>query len=145
MFKKISLQAGVIIMGSKTYAAIGRPLPGRKNIVMTRSPDGKPAAKNLVFTNHPPEKILTALEESGFRSAVLIGGAQINSLFAARGLIDEMLLTYCPKVFGTGLSLFSSEISMELRLKDVTRIGENSVTVRYEVIKPLVQRPRTAS
>ena len=28
-----------IVMGRKTYESIGRPLPGRQNIVITRNPD----------------------------------------------------------------------------------------------------------
>ena len=30
MFKKTTLEAGVLIMGAKTYDTIGRPLPGRR-------------------------------------------------------------------------------------------------------------------
>lgn len=37
-FKKIT-QGHVLIMGRKTYDSIGRPLPGRSTIVITRNPD----------------------------------------------------------------------------------------------------------
>jgi dihydrofolate reductase len=30
MFKELTIKAGVLIMGSKTYDTIGKPLPGRK-------------------------------------------------------------------------------------------------------------------
>ena len=144
MFKDISLNAGVVIMGSQTYDTIGKPLPGRKNIVMTRSPHRRTDTDNLVFTSAPPEKILTDLEAGGYNHAVLIGGATINSLFAAEGLIDEMVLTYCATVFGTGLSLFSRNIIMDLTLKDVKRIGENSVVVRYDVNNPPKYSPQVS-
>ena len=36
-FKKVTM-GKPIIMGRKTYESIGRPLPGRRNIVLTRSP-----------------------------------------------------------------------------------------------------------
>ena len=46
-FKKVTL-GKPIIMGRKTYESIGRPLPGRRNIVISRdeaySPQGKGAA-----------------------------------------------------------------------------------------------------
>jgi dihydrofolate reductase len=135
MFKAISLEAGVVIMGSKTFDTIGRPLPHRKNIVMTRTPQGRPTAENLVFTADPPAQILADLKIKGLRHAVLIGGATVNSLFAAQGLIDEMILTYCPTVFGTGLSMFSRTLSMDLAVQAVKKIGRNSVMVRYTVIK----------
>lgn len=37
-FKKVTL-GKPIIMGRKTYESIGRPLPGRQNIVISRKPD----------------------------------------------------------------------------------------------------------
>ena len=38
MFKAVTRRAGVVIMGSKTYDTIGKPLPGRKNVILTRNP-----------------------------------------------------------------------------------------------------------
>ena len=136
MFRDISLKAGVVIMGSKTYDTIGKPLPGRKNIVLTRNFFRKSVADNLVFTNDPPQKILADLEAGGMDHAILIGGATINTLFARDGLIDEMILTFCPKTFGAGLSLFSSEMDMDLDLNETHPIGKNSFVARYTVIHP---------
>ena len=134
LFKRITQKAGVIIMGSKTFDTIGRPLPGRKNIVLTRNPEQRTPQKNLTFTDSPAAEILSDLAREGFAEAVLIGGAKINSLFAKAGLLDEMILTYSPLIFGTGLSLFAEEIHMALKLKDLKRIGENLVYVKYTVL-----------
>ncbi len=38
-----------VILGRKTFEIIGRPLPGRKNIVLTRNPDYK--AKDVVIAH----------------------------------------------------------------------------------------------
>lgn len=38
LFKEITM-GGTLIMGRKTYDSIGRPLPGRETIVVTRNPD----------------------------------------------------------------------------------------------------------
>lgn len=38
LFKQITLH-GTLIMGRKTYQSIGRPLPGRTTIVVSRDPD----------------------------------------------------------------------------------------------------------
>ena len=40
-FKQVTM-GKPIVMGRKTYESIGRPLPGRTNIVLTRSPDFHP-------------------------------------------------------------------------------------------------------
>ena len=41
-----------IIMGRKTHESIGRPLPGRKNIVVTRNPDFSAVGCEVVTTLH---------------------------------------------------------------------------------------------
>ena len=133
-FKQCTLKAGVVIMGSATYDTIGWPLPGRKNIVLTRKTDRCSNHDNLVFTNKKPDEILEDLAVEGFEHVILIGGAQINYLFAREGLIDEMILTYCPTIFGTGLAVFSGEISMNLRLLSVERLDENVVCLHYKVL-----------
>jgi dihydrofolate reductase len=133
-FKQLTLGAGVVIMGSATYDTIGRPLPGRKNIVLTRKTDRYSNQDNLIFTNQKPAEILEDLTSEDFDHVILIGGAQINYLFAREGLIDEMILTYCPKIFGTGLDVFSEEISMNLSLLSVEKLDENVVCVHYKVL-----------
>jgi len=135
-FKQLTMRAGVVIMGSATYDTIGRPLPGRKNIVLTRKTDRFSTQDNLVFTNQKPAEILESLTSEDFNHVILIGGAQINYLFAREGLIDEMILTYCPKIFGTGLAVFSEEIFMDLNLLSMEQLDENVVCVHYEVLKP---------
>ena len=37
-FRELTL-GHAVIMGRKTFESIGKPLPGRKNIVVTRQPD----------------------------------------------------------------------------------------------------------
>jgi len=135
-FKQLTMDAGVVIMGSATYDTIGRPLSGRKKIVLTRKTDRISNKENLFFTNQKPAEILEALRLENFDHVILIGGAQINYLFARESLIDEMILTYCPKIFGTGLAVFSEEISMDLNLLSIENLDENVVCVHYKVQKP---------
>lgn len=135
LFAQISKRAGVVIMGSKTFDTIGLPLPGRKNVVFTRDKSRESKWDHLVFTDLPPQKLLTALERQGYKEAVLAGGAFVNSLFAAECLIDELVVTVCSKVFGYGISLFSEEISMDLELTSVERLGKNAVCLKYTVLK----------
>ncbi len=85
-FKHLTMGAGVVIMGSATYDTIGRPLPGRKNIVLTRKTERISNKDNLVFTNQKPAEILEDLASEDFDHVILIGGAQINYLFARGSL-----------------------------------------------------------
>lgn len=134
LFVKISKKAGVVIMGSKTFDTFGKPLPDRKNIVLTRKKNRISEWENLIYTDKKPPDILQDLEKEGFSNAVLAGGATINSLFAKENLIDEIIVTISPKIFGYGISIFSDQISMDLELKEVERVGTDLVCLTYKVL-----------
>ena len=135
IFVDITRKTGVMIMGSKTFDTIGRVLPNRKNVVMTRDHRRMSQNENLLFTDRSPEEVLKTLEDEGFESATLIGGTTINGLFAEKGLIDEVYLTIVPKLFGKGLSLFSVNLDLDLKLLEMTRIDADSILIRYSVLK----------
>ena len=135
LFVELTRKAGVVIMGSKTFDTIGIPLPGRKNVILTRDKSRKSEWDNLLFTDASPKEIVANLEKEGFGEAILAGGAKINSLFAEENLIDEIIVTISPKIFGTGMSLFSSELSLELELKEMKQSDRNLVFLKYNVLK----------
>lgn len=135
MFMNLTKEAGALIMGSKTYDTIGRPLPGRKNIILTRNKDRISDNPNLVYTNNTPEQILLDLEKEGYTSVALAGGAQINTLFAMRNCIDEVIITIAPRVFGSGLRLFTEPLDLRLQLLSTEILEENYVMMHYQVLK----------
>ena len=65
-----------IVMGRKTFESIGRPLPNRENIVLTRDVNWS-AEGVLVF--HSKEEIYDYL--AGKDKVYIIGGAEIYKLF----------------------------------------------------------------
>ena len=136
LFVAVTKKAGVIIIGSKTFDTIGKPLPGRRMIVLTRNKTRRSKWDNLVFTDQAPEQLLCDLKRQGYREAVLAGGATINNLFAQRNLIDEIRITVSPLIFGRGISLFDTDLDFSLRLKDVQQLNENLVHLVYAVNKP---------
>lgn len=135
MFKKLTQKAGVVIFGSRTYDTIGKPLPGRLNVIMTRHPERYRPTKNLMFYSDPPEKLLNDLAHKGYREAILAGGAIINSLFIKSGLVDEISLTISPKIFGQGVTLFSENLDLDLELKYVQQLESDTLMVRYGILK----------
>ncbi|MBD8004886.1 dihydrofolate reductase [Bacillus norwichensis] len=66
-----------IVMGRKTYESIGRPLPGRTNIILTRDQDYQ-AEGCLVF--HAREDLLEWIKEKG-SEVFITGGSEIFKLF----------------------------------------------------------------
>ena len=135
IFMQLTKKAGVLIMGSKTYDTIGRPLPGRKNIILTRDKERTSDHPDLLFCNDAPEKILADLAREGYTTVALAGGAQINSLFAVRNLIDEIIITIAPRIFGTGLRLFTDSLDLKLQLLSTKILEENYLMVHYQVLK----------
>ena len=134
IFVEITKKSGCLIMGSKTFCTIGKPLPERKNIIMTRSPHPS-KFENLEFTNKSPLQILQQLSAQGYTEVVLAGGAQINGLFAQENLIDEIILTISPLIFGEGISLFSQSLDLELTLLNFEKIDNSCIKVHYKVKK----------
>ena len=136
LFVEITKKSGAMIMGSKTFKTLPGLLPGRKHIVLSRGAgEWDEKKENLIFTSLSPREILKRLGDEGFKNPTLIGGATINTLFAKENLIDEIMVTISPKIFGSGLSLFDESMSMELELENVERLGQNSLTLKYKVLK----------
>lgn len=74
-FKELTLGKS-ILMGRKTFASIGRPLPERKNIVITRDSLFK-AAGCEIYHSIPEALVKTAAEPE----IMIIGGADIFEQF----------------------------------------------------------------
>jgi dihydrofolate reductase len=75
-----------IIMGRKTFDSIGRPLPGRRNIVVTRNPGWK---KEGVLTAATPEQACALAQDE--QEAFIIGGAEL--FIQTMALVDRMIVT----------------------------------------------------
>jgi dihydrofolate reductase len=73
-FKAFTL-GKTILMGRKTYESIGRPLPGRANLVLTRDRDWMAAG---VIVVHSVEQAL--MQAGPGKELVAIGGAEIYRL-----------------------------------------------------------------
>lgn len=61
-----------VLMGRKTYESIGRPLPNRRNLVLSRREDWQHPAGVEVFPD-----IATAMTAAGNEQVFAIGGAEI--------------------------------------------------------------------
>ncbi|MBL0691820.1 MAG: dihydrofolate reductase [SAR324 cluster bacterium] len=75
-FKKITL-GKAILMGNKTYQSIGKPLPDRTNIVLTRQKDySLPGVKVI----NDCQQIIETYDDSD-QELLVIGGASIYRIF----------------------------------------------------------------
>ena len=134
MFAAVSKKHGVVIMGDKTFFTFKKPLPNRLNVVFTllKKP---PKMENVLWVTGDPKKVLKKLEKMGHKSAILGGGAFLNTKFMKKKLIDEIWLTIEPKIFGDGLGVFGGDFDVNLKLIKFEKINRNSLVVKYKVVK----------
>jgi len=86
-FKKTTM-GHPVIMGRKSFESIGRPLPGRHNIVLTRDPNF--TAKGISVVHSLDEALKRAAEDDA-KEVFIIGGAQIYEIAFER--CDRIYLT----------------------------------------------------
>lgn len=104
-----------ILMGRKTFDSIGRPLPNRRNLVITR---------NHAWTHDGAETVHSlqeALAQVGGVPACIIGGAQIFE--EALPLADRLIVTHINKTFSC--DTFFPEIDLRT-WKEVARESHRS-------------------
>lgn len=87
-FKQLTL-GHHILMGRKTFESIGRPLPGRTSIIITRQPDY--AAEGCLIA-HSLEEAIALAQARDEQEAFVIGGADIYA--QALPQADRMYLTF---------------------------------------------------
>ena len=90
MFKEITM-GHTVIMGRKTYESLGRPLPGRTNIVITRQIDYQVPGGIIA---HDLDGALAACSQEE-NEAFICGGGQLYHL--ALPVADKIYLTVLPR------------------------------------------------
>lgn len=133
LFKDLTMRAGVIMFGEKTFFTLPAPLPERLNVVFSEQLDPKPI-QGVKWVSGDVSKVVSDLERDGYREAVLGGGAFLNSLFLNAKLIDEIIITVEPLLFGQGLNLFAKDANVKLKLVELKPLSKNAYTARYKVI-----------
>lgn len=89
-FKRVTL-GKPIVMGRKTFDSIGRPLPGRRNIVITRNPDWTAPGVEVAGSLQAAVALLQG------EPASIIGGAQVFT--EAMDVATRMIVTEIDHVF----------------------------------------------
>lgn len=77
-----------IIMGRTTYESIGRLLPGRTNIILTRQPYFKIEGAQMVHSVYEAQEAAAA---TGAEEAMIIGGSHVYHAFLP--LVDKLYMT----------------------------------------------------
>jgi dihydrofolate reductase len=132
-FAETTKKHRVVIMGEKTFFTFPEPLPGRLNVVFTEQKN-PPKREGVKWVSGEPKRVLAELEKMGYKSAILGGGASLNTQFLQKKLIDEIWLTIEPKIFGEGLGVFNGDFEVKLKLLSARKINNDSLVVKYKVV-----------
>jgi dihydrofolate reductase len=90
-FKQVTMGKPVV-MGRKTFESIGRPLPGRTNVVITRNSDWSAPGVRVVGSLADALKLATAQADlDGADEVMIIGGATLYR--EAIEQVDRMYVT----------------------------------------------------
>lgn len=112
-----------VLMGRKTWESIGKALPGRRNIVLSRGELELPGGVDLI---HTPEEI------AGLHIATklcVIGGAEIYRLLLPAS--DELLLTWVKQPYEG--DTFFPEFEDRFVLSEILEEAEEFEVRRYQV------------
>ena len=128
-----------LIMGRKTYASIGGPLPGRRNIIVTANPS---------FQVHSDCTVAVSLAQAitlceGADKVFVIGGAQLYR--AALPLAHTLILTVIGKDFA-GDTFFPDFSDQPFLLVDSHEIGASvplTIKIYRRIEAPVVSRTTT--
>ena len=138
-FFKEKTTGNVVIMGRKTYESMGRPLPNRTNIVLSRSKVDHPH----VFTVTDVGSALDLALSFGTKDVYIIGGESIYKQFLP--YVDTVLRTDIPDIgykdFDTHFPMLDENewpcvkaINLTLDTKVYVYIRSNSCNVPVEEV-----------
>lgn len=127
-FKRTTLGKPVL-MGRNTFASIGKPLPGRRNVIISRTLDEAPAGTEVVASPAEALRLLAAEEE-----VMVIGGGQLYRSFMP--LASRLYLTRIDASL-EGDTYFP-EVGEEWRLVSEQRVPadeRNAYACRFQLLE----------
>jgi len=132
-FKKITT-GHYIIMGRNTFESIGKPLPNRTTIIITRN---KNYFKDGCLIAHSLEQALEMAKEE--EQVFVIGGAQIYNYAMEHNLVDTLDITLVHHEFEADVYFpeIDSDIWEQVEIESFTADDKNKLDysfVRYKKI-----------
>lgn len=127
-------------MGGHTYRDILNmdviyPYKDKISYVITRNRDSQTSIKNVQFLSDNIIKMVIALKDQQGKDIWLVGGGEIISMLLDNNLVDEMIITYIPKILGDGIPLFPKmKIESNWRLVNTQSYENGVLSVEYQKI-----------
>ena len=138
-------EAGVLIMGRKTYQTFNTPLPGRLNLIYSRRAEqflsmsdqdviAQKGKTLLLYTSGSPLQLVDKLERCHYTQLSVSGGVSVYRQFLEAGVVGKIYLTIEPYIFGEGISMFDQlTVEPQLSLVDTHQLNSNTLVLEYQV------------
>jgi dihydrofolate reductase len=108
-----------LIMGRKTFQSIGRPLPGRETVVLTRDPAFSAAGVHVARSWNDARKIAADLGNwMGAAETMVVGGAEVYALALPETERLHLTLVHAEPEGDTLFPAFGRSAFRELRRED---------------------------
>jgi dihydrofolate reductase len=125
-FKRTTM-GNVVVMGSNTWRSIGKTLPGRLNIVLSRRAQID-AGHDLLFLRSEMEAVDLARYLKG--DLFVIGGSAVYRAFAPH--IDSWLVTEIPETVERADVFMPNDYLESFQMKDTEELEGGLLVKRYE-------------
>jgi len=115
-----------IIMGRKTYHSLGRILPNRPHLVLSRgAPD---ISKDNVYWFNSVEDILSWCRDTQCEKAFVIGGSEVFRLFESQ--CDYAYITHIHRAVVADI-YFPMELLQKREIVEQTQMGPELTLIKY--------------
>ena len=107
---------------------------------MTGQPDKYKSLETsgqLEFTDESPVELTARFKKKGYEQMLVVGGPHVATSFLREQLIDELWLTFEPKIFGSGGNFVTDgKLDIDLRLITYAKVNEQgTIIAKYAVLK----------
>ncbi|NQX59283.1 dihydrofolate reductase [Paenibacillus qinlingensis] len=128
-FKNVTM-GHPILMGRKTYESIGKPLPGRRNVILTQNTAYQAEGCEVI---HAVDEAIDAFRD---QELFVIGGAEIFKLFASQ--VNRMYITYIEDEFEA--DTYMSDLNLSTWTLVSSEQGERNEKNPYEYYFRIYER-----
>ncbi len=121
-----------VLMGSKSFTRMR--FADTKYIVLTNDTNKwGDVSSNPNFMGGSAQEIYSNLQNQGLKRIALLGGPITNALFLQAGMVDEILLTVEPYIFGEGRKLSEGgALKNDFKLAGVKQLNDSgTLLLRY--------------
>ena len=127
-FKKVT-SGHAIIMGRNTFESIGKPLPNRRTIIITRNTSYKKEGCDVV---HSLEEAINLIKDQ--KNAFIIGGAQIYKEAIEKQLVDQLDITKVHQNFEADVFFPTIDQSVWEEISEETFLPDDKNKYAYSFI-----------